>query len=130
MNMPSRGASGDAARVGGPGHPRDREPDDEQEHRETMLDKTIADSFPTSDPPSNMPGEGGNDTPARAHQHLLKGLPGGSWAAISLLEETVVGKGATRDQAEMDAHRHGFQNVELVQVASDAGAKQQAPDAA
>src|SRR2546423_13714820 len=28
---------------------------DERAHREKMLDKTLADSFPTSDPPSSLP---------------------------------------------------------------------------
>jgi hypothetical protein len=37
--------------------PEDRivDPGDEQGKREKMLDKTIADSFPASDPPSSLP---------------------------------------------------------------------------
>jgi hypothetical protein len=37
--------------------PEDRigDPGDEQAKREKMLDKTIADSFPASDPPSSLP---------------------------------------------------------------------------
>jgi hypothetical protein len=31
------------------------DPGDEQGKREKMLDKTIADSFPASDPPSSLP---------------------------------------------------------------------------
>lgn len=41
-------------------HPRDPEdrpvdPENEAEQREKMHDKTLADSFPTSDPPSTIP---------------------------------------------------------------------------
>jgi len=37
--------------------PEDRpvDPDDEERKREKMHDKTLADSFPTSDPPSTIP---------------------------------------------------------------------------
>jgi len=35
--------------------PEDRPVKNEQELREKMLDKTLADSFPTSDPPSTIP---------------------------------------------------------------------------
>ena len=35
--------------------PEKRPAEDEREKREKMLDKTIADSFPTSDPPSTIP---------------------------------------------------------------------------
>ena len=35
--------------------PEDRSVKNEQELREKMLDKTLADSFPTSDPPSTIP---------------------------------------------------------------------------
>ena len=37
--------------------PEDRviDPDDEDAKREKMFDKTIADSFPASDPPSTVP---------------------------------------------------------------------------
>jgi hypothetical protein len=40
-----------------PRDPEDRPVSDqgEREHREKNLDKTIADSFPTSDPPSSIP---------------------------------------------------------------------------
>ncbi len=40
-----------------PRDPEDRPvaPEDEQEQREKMHDKTLADSFPTSDPPSTIP---------------------------------------------------------------------------
>jgi hypothetical protein len=40
-----------------PRDPEDRivDPGDPQAKREKMLDKTIADSFPASDPPSSLP---------------------------------------------------------------------------
>ncbi len=39
--------------------PEDRPTDDEQSKREKNLDKTLADSFPTSDPPSTIPDPSG-----------------------------------------------------------------------
>jgi hypothetical protein len=43
-----------------PRDPEDRpvNPDDESQKREKMHDKTLADSFPTSDPPSTIPDPG------------------------------------------------------------------------
>lgn len=35
--------------------PEDRPACDERQVREKMLDKTVADSFPASDPPSSLP---------------------------------------------------------------------------
>jgi hypothetical protein len=35
--------------------PEDRVAEDEEEVKDKMLDKTIADSFPASDPPSTIP---------------------------------------------------------------------------
>jgi len=42
--------------------PEDRPISNEQELREKMLDKTLADSFPTSDPPSTIPDPAGEDS--------------------------------------------------------------------
>jgi hypothetical protein len=42
--------------------PEDRPAANEQELREKMLDKTLADSFPTSDPPSTIPDPAGEDS--------------------------------------------------------------------
>jgi len=42
--------------------PEDRPITNEQELREKMLDKTLADSFPTSDPPSTIPDPAGEDS--------------------------------------------------------------------
>ena len=42
--------------------PEDRSAANEHELREKMLDKTLADSFPTSDPPSTIPDPAGEDS--------------------------------------------------------------------
>jgi hypothetical protein len=42
--------------------PEDRPVKNEQELREKMLDKTLADSFQTSDPPSTIPDPIGDDS--------------------------------------------------------------------
>jgi hypothetical protein len=42
--------------------PEDRPVKNEQELREKMMDKTLADSFPTSDPPSTIPDPAGEDS--------------------------------------------------------------------
>ena len=66
--------------------PEDRKAHGEDEKREKALDKTLADSFPTSDPPSiSDPANPSVDSDAEnSHRELLMGLPAGSWAAISL----------------------------------------------
>lgn len=112
--------------------PEDRHAHTEGEKREKMLDKTLADTFPGSDAPStsdpdDVSGDVVNDN---SHRELLMGLPAGSWAAISLEDHTLVGAGATRDEAEKAAREHGTPNVELVEVPADSDAPMQAPDAA
>jgi|GEM_PF-1698644 len=110
--------------------PEDRPAMDREQRREKMLDNTIADSFPNSDPPSTIPDPGDASTASDPeHRELLRGLSPGSWAAIALDERKVVGTGATRDQAEQDARQRGFPNVELVQVPEDGEAPLQAPAA-
>jgi len=42
--------------------PEDRPVHTREELREKMLDKTIADSFPTSDPPSTLPDPSAEDS--------------------------------------------------------------------
>jgi hypothetical protein len=44
--------------------PEDRPTHDRKEVREKMLDKTLADSFPTSDPPSSIPDPSEDDSMA------------------------------------------------------------------
>ena len=131
MNWRTAGNGGDPEDSVIPRDPEDRSAGDEHERREQMLDKTIADSFPTSDPPSSIPDPGEGDAFARkGHRHLLIGLAAGSWAAISLAEEKLVGTGATPEEAEQNARERGFPNVELVQVPPDSEVPMRAPDAA
>jgi hypothetical protein len=47
---------------GVPRDPEDLPAANEHELREKMLDKTLADSFPTSDPPSTIPDPAGEDS--------------------------------------------------------------------
>ena len=94
----------------------------EDEVREEMLDKTIADSFPTSDPPSSIPGPIESGSLPDSRRRLLRELPAGSWAAIALEDGTLAGTGATRDEAEQNARRHGHPNIELLQVPEDSTA--------
>jgi len=49
-----------------PRDPEDRpvHPEDEEQQREKMHDKTLADSFPTSDPPSSIPDPATDETAA------------------------------------------------------------------
>ncbi len=42
--------------------PEDRPTHSREELKEKMLDKTIADSFPTSDPPSSLPNPSADDS--------------------------------------------------------------------
>jgi len=108
--------------------PEDRKAHTEDEKREKMLDKALADSFPTSDPPSTSdPEEGAVDSGGdSSHRELLMGLPAGSWAAISLENHQLAGTGATRDEAEKAARDRGMPNVELVEVPADGDAPMQA----
>ena len=45
-----------------PRDPEDRLTNNRDELKEKMLDKTIADSFPTSDPPSTLPDPSADDS--------------------------------------------------------------------
>lgn len=108
--------------------PEDRNAHTEDEKREKALDKALADSFPTSDPPSITDPENpaGESEAENSHREILMGLAAGSWAAISLEDHTLAGTGATRDEAEKGARDRGVGNVELVQVPSDSDAPFQA----
>ena len=113
-----------------PGTPSNPEP---PAHNDDALDKTIADSFPTSDPPSTIPNpDSGAELSATevARKHLLTGLPPGSWVALSIDNQTVLGRGKTCEEAERDAREHGHPNVSLVEVPPDTDAPLQAPEAA
>jgi hypothetical protein len=106
---------------------RGRDPEEranDSEERENSHDKTLADSFPTSDPPSTIPDPRPDQAPpeitvSSITDELIQGLTPGSWAAISIDERRVVGKGATRDQAAEEAQRAGHSKISLIQVAAD-----------
>ena len=55
-------ADNDSDKSGVSRDPEDRPAANEHELREKMLDKTLADSFPTSDPPSTIPDPAGEDS--------------------------------------------------------------------
>jgi hypothetical protein len=98
--------------------PEERHTHHESEEREKSFDKTLADSFPTSDPPSSIPDPSGDSgtSPEASHDSVLAGLKVGSWAALSIDDRKVVGTGATQEEAEADAKKHNQSQIELVQV--------------
>jgi hypothetical protein len=98
--------------------PEDRRVDNPQELKDKMLDKTLADSFPTSDPPSINPNPG-DTSPGTSAIDVLAGMPPGIWAAISIDTLQVVGTGASRDEAEAIAKRNGHGKLVLVQTPAD-----------
>jgi len=86
---------------------------------EKMLDKTLADSFPTSDPPSTIPNPGNSDVPANSKAATLPaGMIPGSWAAVSVDTGEVVATGASREEAESAARGGGHGIFSLLQVPS------------
>src|ERR1041384_4175932 len=68
--------------------PEERLVETDVEAKEKAMDKTLADSFPTSDPPSTIPAPSGDDSLPENSMELiheeLTGLPEGSWAALSI----------------------------------------------
>jgi hypothetical protein len=101
--------------------PEERPVATQDDHREKSFDKTLADSFPTSDPPSSIPDPSGNDKPLKtspetSHHELLEGLKVGTWVALVIADQKVVGTGATQEEAAADAKRQGHGQVQLVQV--------------
>jgi hypothetical protein len=109
--------------------PEERPAIHEHEVRSKMLDKTLADSFPTSDPPSSIPDPGSDDALSAkkiAEDQLIASLPHGSWVAISVADQQVVGTGATRQEAEQKAYARGYRNLSLVRVPPDSDAPEQA----
>ena len=92
---------------------------DSQLAKEKTLDKTLADSFPTSDPPSTIPNPGDSDAPKDgATDARLAGMTPGSWAAVCIDSSEVVATGASREEAESTARRRGHGKFSLVQVPS------------
>jgi hypothetical protein len=107
--------------------PEDRPAQDPREVKNKSLDKTLADSFPTSDPPSTIPDPvaGGSTLSSHPVHDQLQGLPAGSWAALSVEDQRIVGRGETQDQAIADAKSRGHAQLRLVRVGDDIEAPDQ-----
>jgi hypothetical protein len=104
--------------------PEDRAVAHEEQVRDKMLDKTLADSFPTSDPPSSIPdpstGEAvGAGTTEHFSKGLFAGLTPGSWVALSVDNSHILAIAATRDEAEQKAKAQGHGSMSLVEVPAD-----------
>ncbi|MBV8049791.1 MAG: hypothetical protein JOZ80_01305 [Acidobacteriaceae bacterium] len=104
--------------------PEDREVSVEHEGREKMLDKTLADSFPTSDPLSSIPDPAAEDSLTQSGNvtRLFGGLAPGTWVALSVGNTEIVATGETRDEAEQKARAAGHPNVSLTEVPPDSDA--------
>jgi hypothetical protein len=89
---------------------------DGQASTEKTLDKTLADSFPTSDPPSTIPNPG--DTKRDSTVPALAAMAPGTWAAISVDSGAVVATGASSEEAESNARRRGHGKFSLLQAPS------------
>jgi hypothetical protein len=115
--------------VGSGRDPEERAAQHEEHVREKNLDKTLADSFPTSDPPSTIPdpvaAHASNDSQA-ALDTLIADLPPGSWAVISEDGKRVVGTGATREEAMQNAGSAESDPVRVFRVPQDPDAPEQA----
>jgi hypothetical protein len=109
--------------------PEDRHVAHEEQGRDKGLDKTLADSFPTSDPPSSIPDPKLDSVAAAddaARNKLIADLPPGSWAAFSIDRQELLGTGATREEAERSARDQGHSNMSIVRVPQDPDAPVQA----
>jgi hypothetical protein len=106
----------------------------QHEIKEKSLDKTLADSFPTSDPPSTIPDPDGTASESHTLSDLVGndqlGLPAGTWAALSVEDHKVVGTGTTQEEAIENARKSGHANIALVQIADNPEAPAQSKDAA
>ena len=92
---------------------------DGRQSAEKMLDKTLADSFPTSDPPSTIPNPGdGLSSQHPIADNRFAGMHPGSWAAVSIDSGEVVATGKNREEAESIAQRRGHGKLSLLQVPS------------
>ena len=111
--------------------PEDRHVSLEHDLREKMLDKTLADSFPTSDPPSSIPDPSTEDSLMRSGKtSLFAGLLPGTWVALSLDKTEVFAIGNTRNEAEQNARSKGHQNMSLTEVPPESDASSQSTQAA
>jgi len=111
----------DPEHVGSRRDPEERPTKHEAGDREKSFDKTLADSFPTSDPPSSIPDPSGDErllstSSETSDDPVLVGLKVGTWAALSIDDRKVVGTGATQEEAEADAKKRHQSQIELVQV--------------
>ena len=109
--------------------PEERTVDSGTEVKEKSFDKTLADSFPTSDPPSTIPNPNGDDsmpeTSAELMEDELEGLLIGSWAALSIGDRRVIGTGTTREEAIEEARANGHTEMSLVCVTDEDDDSQQ-----
>jgi hypothetical protein len=102
--------------------PEDRPAANEQELREKMLDKTLADSFPTSDPPSTIPDPAGedslrlndthfqNESSENAQERSSPGAQDRSRISLSELQQIrhwTESLGVSREHLEELVHKHG-----------------------
>ena len=103
--------------------PEERPVKTDVEAKEKAMDKTLADSFPTSDPPSTIPAPSGDDclpqNSVKLIQEELTGLPEGSWAALSIGDRHVIGYGATQEEAVKSARERGHTEMSLVRVSEN-----------
>ena len=110
----------DPEHLGSRRDPEERHTHHESQEQEKSFDKTLADSFPSSDPSSSIPDPDGTSTsaasPESSDDPLLAGLKAGSWAALSIDDRKVVGTGLTQEEAEADAKKRHQSQIELVQV--------------
>jgi len=105
-------------------NPKDNQVAVKRDLREKMLDKTLADSFPTSDPPSSIPDPSAKDSliASGGEKNLFVGLAPGTWVALSLNNDEVFATGATRDEAEQNARTKGHHNMRLLKVSPESDA--------
>ena len=99
--------------------PEERRLDPHGDDRERSYDKTLADSFPTSDPPSSIPDPSDRPltpSPETSHKDLLAGLKEGTWVALSIENPRLVGTGATQDEAAASAQQRGHGQIQLIRV--------------
>ena len=103
--------------------PEDRPVKNEQELREKMMDKTLADSFPTSDPLSSIPdpvgedsvGSNENDIQNRGFHEVRDAKAGGAGPDRSNIDvrddkevrHWIESLGVSREQLEQLVRRHG-----------------------
>jgi hypothetical protein len=109
----------DPEHSGSPRDPEERRVDPHGNDRERSYDKTLADSFPTSDPPSSIPDPSDRPptpSPGISHEDLLAGLKEGTWAALSIENSRLVGTGATQDEAAASAQQRGHGQIQLIRV--------------